>query len=147
MFGSKASRTKSVYIPGFHLPCVKDPPLAFPHTECALLEFKNTLLSHHNLAKITNFHNCNLTTDELSALKRLTNRSDLVICQADNNLGTVILDTSNYIAEGHRQLADQKFTRFSDLPLIAFLSLLSDKIELQLQNIMKKHSNYIEKKI
>ena len=51
----------------------------------------------------------NLSYDELQALRKLKNRTDVVIRQADKGGAFVVWRTDLYIAEANRQLADHRF--------------------------------------
>ena len=51
----------------------------------------------------------NLSYDELLALRKLKNRTDVVIRQADKRGTFVVWRTDLYIAEANRQLADNRF--------------------------------------
>ena len=50
------------------------------------------------------FQKSNLSPSELTSLRALRNKHDVVIKSADKGSATVIMDKANYIAEGHRQL-------------------------------------------
>lgn len=51
----------------------------------------------------------NLSYDELQALRKLKNRTDVVIRQADKGGAFVVWRTDLYIAEANRRLADKRF--------------------------------------
>ena len=51
----------------------------------------------------------NLSYDELQASRKLKNRTDVVIRQADKGGAFVVWRTDLYIAEANRQLADHRF--------------------------------------
>lgn len=51
----------------------------------------------------------NLSLSERNALKDLSNRKDIVIKPADKGGAIVILNTTDYLQEGYRQLNDTKF--------------------------------------
>ena len=61
------------------------------------IDFKRRLTQH------------NLSYDEQRALRKLRNRRDVVIRQADKGGAFVVWRTDLYIAEANRQLADQRF--------------------------------------
>ena len=61
------------------------------------IEFKHRLTRH------------NLSYDELQALPKLKNRTDVVIRQADKGGAFVVRRTDLYITEANRQLADHRF--------------------------------------
>ena len=61
------------------------------------IDFKRRLTQH------------NLSYDEQRALRKLKNRRDVVIRQADKGGAFVVWRTDLYIAEANRQLADQRF--------------------------------------
>jgi hypothetical protein len=53
----------------------------------------------------------NITKAERKAIKELSNNKDIVIKPADKGGATVILNTTDYITEGLRQLSDPHFYR------------------------------------
>ena len=124
------------YIPHFHLPSEKVPPTALPHVEFALLDFRSRLESSIHAAQITSKRKHNLTPSELSAYLLLKNRPDIVISKADKNLGTVVLNKEDYIAEGLRQLADRKYYS----PVSSDNQALHDSLHRDLSEICKVHS-------
>ncbi len=72
-----------------------------------------------NLAK-TKLHaplRQNLRKDEKLAVKELANNRDIVIKKADKGSCVVIMNTDDYIKEGHRQLSDSKFYKKVDRDL------------------------------
>lgn len=56
-------------------------------------------------------HHDNLSLAERKALKDLGNRKDIIIKPADKGGAIVVLNSSDYIQEGYRQLNDTKFYR------------------------------------
>ena len=62
-----------------------------------------------SLVKTKNPHPQNLTRGERSAMRNLSRNKDIVIKPADKGSAVVILNTRDYIAEGDRQLNDDKF--------------------------------------
>ncbi len=54
-------------------------------------------------------HVQNLTKEEKSAIRQLSSNHDIVIKPADKGSGIVIMNTPDYLAEGHRQLSDPKY--------------------------------------
>ncbi len=51
----------------------------------------------------------NLTKKERLAIKELSQNKSIIIKKADKGSSVVIMNTEDYIAEGHRQLSDGKF--------------------------------------
>lgn len=71
----------------------------------------------------------NLSTDERKALISLKNRTDIVIKPADKGGAVVIQDLESYVAEGYRQLNDDKFYTKLDSDLTA-------QHEMQVNNLI-----------
>ena len=53
----------------------------------------------------------NLSKSEYTALRQLNQRTDIVIKEADKNLGTTVLNSEDYYQECIRQLSDSKYYR------------------------------------
>jgi len=139
------------FIPGFHLPSRKEPPKASPAIETSLRVFKAEL--NENVAASRHIQRPqNLSVSERRAMQRLNIRSDIVICNADKNLGTAVLNHSDYIKEGQRQLNDKKFYRnvaskpsHSDIPFSSFVPEVC-LIEDELKEICDEHSDILSPK-
>ena len=56
----------------------------------------------------------NLSRSELKALNSLSSRSDIIIKPADKGGAVVVMNTSDYTAEAHKQLSDTKFYKQLD---------------------------------
>ena len=84
----------SAYIHGFHLPSSREAPKAFPETESSLLELKSELLSGiGNASSMKPKHD--LSSTEKQAVISLNSCTDIVITNADKNLGTAVLNNSD----------------------------------------------------
>ena len=74
----------------------------------------------------------NLSAPERAELHRLTSDSSLTVRSADKGGGWVLLETSDYLAEGRRQLGDPKYyapvTRSSILPVKQRICRLLDSL-------------------
>ncbi len=60
----------------------------------------------------------NLTRKERLPIKELSQNKSIIIKKADMGSSVVIMNTDDYIAEGHRQLSDSKFYRKVDHDLM-----------------------------
>ncbi len=85
--------------------------------------------------QLTAPHKQNLTRAERQALHELTNNTDIVIKPADKGSAVVVMDRSDYIAEGLRQLSDKEFY----LPVDECLTsrhnkMIKDKIDQMLKD-------------
>ena len=98
------------FIPRFHLASRRVPPKASAATETALLEFRCDLLAALDAHRFRRRPR-NLSATEETALKQLNFRKDIVIRDADKNLGTVVLNADDYANECYRQLSEDKFYR------------------------------------
>lgn len=83
----------------------------------------------------------NLNHFEIQALKKIRNYRDIIIKPADKGSATVILDRTNYINEGYRQLNDERYYKKIDTPIFPETKL---KINELLVELYKK--NYISDK-
>lgn len=84
-------------------------------------------------------HARNLTLAHKTALRNLKKDPHITIKEADKGGAVVILNTTDYIAEAHRQLADHKFYRPVDHDMTAEFS---DRIEKYLLSLHKKGTNF-----
>lgn len=136
------------FIPGFHLRSNKQPPKASSATEAALLEFRSELVSKTSAARNIR-RKSNLSAAEQRAIEHLNSRKDIVICDADKNLGTAVLNTTDYVAEGARQLADKKYYRVvthippdTDFPIEKFCPEIAC-IETVLKELVDDHKDLL----
>lgn len=139
------------YIPGFHISSKRSPPTASRATEVGLLDFRHEMVTNVNNARHQR-RKLNLTAGERRAMEKLNQRDDIIICNADKNLGTVVLNTADYIAEGLRQLSDTKYYRLvatipehCEEPVHRFVAEVS-LLESELQDIIECHTDLISKK-
>ena len=59
----------------------------------------------------------NLTKNEWLGLKQLSKKHEIVIKKADKELAIVIMQTTDYLREGYRQLSDRSFyTKLTEGP-------------------------------
>lgn len=70
----------------------------------------------------------NLTSEEVVALKQLTDNKQIVIKPADKGSAVVIMDRDQYLWEGYRQLGDIKYYSRLDKPIYPDTITLVDKI-------------------
>ena len=82
--------------------------------DAALDTFINTVENDIMTSKPATIHN-NLSKQERKALTKLRKRTDIVIKPADKGSGTVVMDSSWYINECHRQLNDAKYYKKNNL--------------------------------
>ncbi len=99
------------YAGGFKHPDFKEPstwePTKNPPEALTAMIMANEL--ELSLVKTRNPHPQNLTRGERSALRNLTKNRDIIIKPADKGSAVVVLNTSDYIKEGERQLNDHTF--------------------------------------
>ena len=74
----------------------------------------------------------NLTKEETSALMSLKKNRNIVIKPADKGSAVVIMDKSQYIWEGYRQLLDPAYYKKLDSPIYPQTIFLIEKILLRL---------------
>jgi len=139
------------YISGFHLPSSRSPPKASRAVEVSLLDFRDTMTSNVDTSRFVK-RKPNLTRPERTAMESLNSRLDIKICNADKNLGTAVLNSSDYNAEGARQLEDVKYYRkVASIPsdcteaIYRFVPDVSF-IENELEDILSDHEDSISKK-
>jgi len=143
-------RTDENYISGFHLPSSREPPKASSATETLLLAFRTDMTENVSSSRLIK-KKPNLTHVEKTTLIDLNARTDITICNADKNLGTVVLNTSDCVAEGLRQLEDKKFYRHvttlpdSTEPLTSIVPELL-YLEDELKDICDLHSDLLAEK-
>jgi hypothetical protein len=58
---------------------------------------------------LTKDYNHNLTREQWQALDELTTKPDIIITKADKGSAVVVMNTTDYLREGLRQLQDRKF--------------------------------------
>lgn len=141
------------YIPGFHLNSSKEPPKASASVETSILAFKTELFENVAASRFYK-RSPNLSKSERRAIEALNARTDIVICNADKNLGTAVLNKADYIAEGLRQLDDRKFYRkVASQPVncnkhVPFSSFVPEVclIEDELKDICNEHSDVLSQK-
>ena len=67
--------------------------------------FKTGLLN----SKIKHSRKSNLTKEQMSSLRELSENPEIVIKKADKGSAVVVMNTTDYLREGYRQLSDPKF--------------------------------------
>lgn len=70
----------------------------------------------------------------MASLKSLRNNSNIIVTEADKNMGIVIMDTSKYIEEGLRQLNDSSTYKTTDMTLPRMEALFR-----QQKTILERH--------
>ena len=81
------------------------PPRIHNSLEVFQRAFKNGLLKSH----LKGNKRKNLTKKQFSGLRDLAKNPEIVIKKADKGSAVVIMNTSDYLREGYRQLSDNKF--------------------------------------
>ena len=84
--------------------------------------------------------NSNLSKEEINALKSLRENKDIIIKPADKGSCTVVMNKTDYIAEGHRQLSNKRHYKKLDGPIYPKISeKISDILkELYLEGFIDK---------
>ena len=78
-------------------------------------------------SKIKNIQKSNLTREQRLGLQELTDNPEIIIKKADKGSAVVVMNTTDYLREGYRQLSDTKF--YTKLP--------NDPTEKIAQNVTK----------
>ena len=86
-----------------------------------------------------NKHN-NLTKEERIGLKALKDNPDIVIKKADKGSAVVVMNSTDYLREGYRQLQDTNF--YQKIPEY-ITHRISDKITEQLNLITENNFEYL----
>ena len=128
------------YIPKFHTATGRKAPIASPAVKTLLLELK---IEGSRILQNLQRRPYNLSEPQLNTLKKLKNDPSIIITNADKGLGTVVLDTKNYTAEGDRLLTDE--STYRKVPLLSPQDLEND-ISHQLSAILKRHKDHIDVK-
>ena len=93
------------------------------------------------------YHQNNLNTDEIKALKDIRQNQNIIIKPADKGSATVILDRQNYINEGYRQLNDSRYYEKIQNPIYLETGLKVNEILLDLLSknfISEKQFEYLK---
>ena len=139
-------KTKHIYSTNrFEIPLIRNNstvdismfPLDFHDLFCLLKRtFNNTVYSYTNNQGYTNS-----LTNSLTIIDYLQSLEHCIIFKADKSNAWVMLNLSDYIFEGHRQLSDKVFYRSLDKPVHTFAS---QRIIVIFRNLLKK--GFITKK-
>ena len=78
------------------------------------------------------YHKKNISHGEISAIKSIRERRDIIIKSADKGSATVIMDRYNYINEAYRQLNDNRYYQKLDGPIYTQTSIKINEILLDL---------------
>ena len=73
----------------------------------------------------------NLTREQMSSLRELSENPEIVIKKADKGSAVVVMNTTDYLREGYRQLSDPKF----------YTKIGHDSTEQVATNVTKTHTN------
>ena len=72
----------------------------------------------------------NLTKNERTSMKELSEQEDIIITKADKGGAAVIVDVKDYIKEAERQLNNTKnYRKFQEDPTATNMKLVNDTIE------------------
>ena len=102
----------------------------------------NNDLSNLHISK----ENHNMSVSELSALKALKNNPDIIMKPADKGSSVVIMDRSDYINEGYRQLNDTKYYQRIPAPIYPETANMVTEILVDLKDrafISEKQLKYL----
>ena len=86
------------YNPSLYIPSNWDPPLANDEIENALAAFKTRFIAGH--AHYMRRSLSNVTPNQGKLFEMMKNNDDMIIIEADKNLGAVIMKRDNYIRQG-----------------------------------------------
>ena len=113
-------------------PSNKDPPALPPnHPLVTLQEFLTSNLSSPSFPKSLP-KNSNLSAEERRAIQNLKTNPDIIILPADKGSTTVVMDHSDYLAEGLRQLSDSSTYKLCQIDPIP-------KVQQDLQSLLKSY--------
>ena len=85
-------------------------------------------------------HNQNMTKDEKRALKNLGNDKSITIKPADKGGTVVVMNTTDYIAEAHRQLNDPNtYSQLADNPTQTYTDQINNMIDDMIGDKGKEH--------
>ena len=72
----------------------------------------------------------NLTINERTSMKELSEREDIIITKADKGGAVVIVDVKDYIKEGERQLNNtENYRKLQEEPTATNMKLINDTME------------------
>lgn len=97
--------------------------------------FRKDLQGLRTRRDFSKFRHPNMTRGALQALRELTHNHDLTIKPADMGGGVMVMDTSQYIIEARRQLADCDIYRSLSIdPRWAFEKLIQTLVDKAFQD-------------
>jgi hypothetical protein len=92
-------------------------------------------------------YNHNLTREQWRALNELTTKPDIIIKKADKGSAVVLMNTTDYLREGLRQLQDRKFYKLMDHDPTELYASEIDQVLLEMRGnnlITTKNYEYLK---